>query len=278
MTLVEHLAEFRSRLIKSLLAITVGGIVAWIFYEQIFTFLANPIYHVIAQEAKTGLHVQLVVTGITDAFNLKLKMSFFTGLLISSPFWLWQVWRFITPGLHKNERRWAITFVAAAVPLFALGVAVGYWAMKGAIKLLLGFTPSGVDNIPRVDEYISFELTLLALVGIGFLIPLVLVLLNLLGLLSGKRMLRWWRWIIVLTLVVAAIATPTGDPVTMSIIAAPLLVLIFAAVAFSLLNDRRRARMSKEPDYDKLDDDEASTIDAPEPIEPANSLDDPAAR
>jgi len=278
MTLFEHLAEFRNRLIKSLIAILIGGVVAWIYYDQIFTFLADPIYHVMANAEKTGISVHLVVTGIVDAFNLKLKMSFYTGLLISSPFWLWQLWRFVTPGLHKHERRWAIVFVAAAVPLFTLGVALGYWVMPGAIRVLLGFTPHGVENLPRIDEYLSFELTLLALVGVGFLVPLVLVLLNLLGLVSGKRMLRWWRWIIIVTLFVAALATPTGDPVTMGIIAVPLLVLIFAAVGISLLNDRRRRRLSTEPDYDKLDDDEASPIARPEPIAPVESLDDPAAR
>lgn len=278
MTLFEHLAEFRSRLIKALAAIAAGTIAAWVFYNHIFEFLAHPIFKVIHQEQGTGADIRLVFTGIVDAFNLQLKMSFFAGLLISSPIWLYQLWRFITPGLHKHERRWALTFVGVAVPLFAMGVALGYVLMPGAIRVLLGFTPRGASNFPRVDEYLSFELTLLVVFGLGFLAPLVLVLLNLVGLLSGRRMLSWWRYIIVGTLIFAAVATPTGDPMTMSVLAAPILVLLFGAIGISLLNDRRKGRNSDEPDYEKLSDDEASSIDAPGPVEPVDSLDDPASR
>jgi sec-independent protein translocase protein TatC len=280
MTLFEHLAEFRSRLIKSLFAILVGTIIAWIIYKYLFTFLAHPITKVIRQQQQdpTGQDIKLVFTGIVDPFNLQLKMSFIAGLVISSPVWIYQLWRFITPGLHKNEKRWAVGFVAVAVPLFMMGVSLGYVLMPGAIKILLGFTPKGASNFPRVDEYLTFELTLLVVFGMGFLAPLILVVLNLVGLLSGKKMLSWWRYIIILTLVFAAVATPTGDPMTMSVLAVPILALLFGAVGISLLNDRRRRRLSDEPDYDSLSDDEASPIDAPEPIPAADSLDDPAAR
>jgi sec-independent protein translocase protein TatC len=278
MTLFEHLAEFRTRLIKSLAAVLAGTIVAWNVYERLFTFLAHPIYKVIAQEAGTGREIKLVFTGIVDPFNLQLKMSFFAGLLISSPIWLYQFWRFITPGLHKHEKRWAFGFVAAAVPLFAMGVTLGYILMPSAIKILLGFTPVGAANFPRVDEFLTFELTLLAVFGIGFLAPLVLVLLNLVGLLSGKKMLSWWRYMIILTLIFAAVATPTGDPLTMSVLAAPILVLLFGAVGIALLNDRRKGRLRDDLDYDSLSDDEASPLAPLEPIDAPGSLDDPAAR
>jgi len=199
-------------------------------------------------------------------------------LLISSPIWLYQFWRFITPGLHKHEKRWAFGFVAAAVPLFAMGVTLGYILMPSAIKILLGFTPVGAANFPRVDEFLTFELTLLAVFGIGFLAPLVLVLLNLVGLLSGKKMLSWWRYMIILTLIFAAVATPTGDPLTMSVLAAPILVLLFGAVGIALLNDRRKGRLRDDLGYDSLSDDEASPLAPLEPIDAPGSLDDPAAR
>jgi sec-independent protein translocase protein TatC len=209
---------------------------------------------------------------------MKLKMAFFAGLALSSPIWIYQFWRFITPGLHKHEKRWTVAFVAAAVPLFAMGVTLGYLLMPGAIKILLGFTPKGSSNFPRVDEFLSFELTLLAVFGIGFLAPLVLVVLNFVGLLSGKKMLSWWRYIIILTLVFAAIATPTGDPLTMSVLAVPILALLFGAVGISLLNDRRQGRLHNNLDYDSLSDDEASPLEPLEPIDAPDSLDDPAAR
>jgi sec-independent protein translocase protein TatC len=278
MTLFEHLAEFRSRLIKSLLAVLVGTIVAWNFYDQLFTFLADPIITVSKQQLAHGAVIKLVFTGIVDPFNLKLKMSFFAGLALSAPIWIYQFWRFITPGLHKNEKRWTVVFVAAAVPLFAMGVSLGYVLMPSAIKILLGFTPEGAANFPRVDEFLSFELTLLAVFGIGFLAPLVLVVLNFVGLLSGKKMLSWWRYMIILTLVFAAIATPTGDPLTMSVLAVPMLTLLFGAVGIALLNDRRRGRLHGDLDYDSLSDDEASPLEPLEPIDAPDSLDDPAAR
>jgi sec-independent protein translocase protein TatC len=150
--------------------------------------------------------------------------------------------------------------------------------MPGAIKILLGFTPAGSSNFPRVDEFLSFELTLLAVFGIGFLAPLVLVVLNFVGLLSGKKMLSWWRYIIIFTLIFAAVATPTGDPLTMSVLAVPILALLFGAVGIALLNDRRRGRLHGDLDYDSLSDDEASPLEPLEPIESPGSLDDPAAR
>jgi sec-independent protein translocase protein TatC len=278
MTLFEHLAEFRNRLIKSLLAILVGTIVAWKYYDQLFTFLAKPIYTVAKQQQHAGVDIRLVFTGIVDPFNMKLKMAFFAGLAISSPVWIYQFWRFITPGLHKHEKRWTVAFVAAAVPLFSMGVALGYVLMPGAIRILLSFTPYGASNFPRVDEFLSFELTLLAVFGIGFLAPLVLVVLNFVGLLSGKKMLSWWRYIIIFTLIFAAVATPTGDPLTMSVLAVPILALLFGAVGISLLNDRRRKRLRGDLDYDSLSDDEASPLEPLEPIDAPGSLDDPAAR
>jgi len=278
MTLLEHLSEFRSRLLKSVLAIVVMTIVGWIFYDQIFTFLAKPLEDVVAQQKASGLDIRLVFTGISDPFNLKLKISFFAGLLFASPVWLWQLWRFVTPGLHKHERRYAIAFVAAAVPLFTAGVALGYLVLPGVLNFMLGFTPVGASNFPRVDEYLTFELKFLALLGAGFLTPLLLLLLNVIGLLSGKRMLRWWRWIIITTLIIAGLCTPNGDPVTMSLIAAPLLALIFGAVGLALLNDKRRARLNPEPDYSKMSDDEASPIADAMPVEPADPLDDGATR
>jgi sec-independent protein translocase protein TatC len=278
MTLLEHLSEFRSRLLKSVLAIVVMTIVGWIFYDQIFTFLAKPLEDVVAQQKASGLDIRLVFTGISDPFNLKLKISFFAGLLFASPVWLWQLWRFVTPGLHKHERRYAIAFVAAAVPLFTAGVALGYFVLPGVLNFMLGFTPVGASNFPRVDEYLTFELKFLALLGAGFLTPLLLLLLNVIGLLSGKRMLRWWRWIIITTLIIAGLCTPNGDPVTMSLIAAPLLALIFGAVGLALLNDKRRARLNPEPDYSKMSDDEASPIADAMPVEPADPLDDGATR
>jgi sec-independent protein translocase protein TatC len=158
-----------------------------------------------------------------------------------------------------------------ATPLFLAGVAVSYAVLPIGLELLFGFTPDGVENIVSVDRYLSFFLRTILVFGIGFLVPLLLVLLNFAGVLSGRKLLSWWRWIIVSIMLFAAVATPTGDPVNMSLLGGPILVLVVIAIGVSLLNDRRRARRRRlrgEVDYSELADDEASpTPSGPSPLD-----------
>ena len=198
-------------------------------------------------------------------------------MVISLPIWLYQLWRFITPGLHRNERRWAVGFVAVAVPLFGAGVMLAYLLLPYGLQILFGFTPDGVENIVAVDRYLSFFLRMMLVFGIGFLVPLILVLLNFAGVLPGRRLLSWWRWIIICVLLFAAVATPTGDPINLALLAGPILLLVMLAVAVALLNDRRRARRrtATEPDYADYADDETSPLDVrPSPIDDDPSPDD----
>lgn len=260
MTLGEHLRELRSRLVKSLLAIAVGMVVGWIWYAEIFAFLSAPIEQVISQAQAEGRDVQVVVLGITDPFTLQVKISAVVGVVLASPIWLYQLWRFITPGLHRHERRTAYMFVAASLPLFLAGIAVAYLVLPKGLELLFGFTPQNVGNYVEVNRYLSFFLRTALVFGIGFLAPLVIVALNMVGVLSGKRLRSWWRGMIFGVFVFAAVATPSGDPITLLVLAAPMLVLIGGAIVFALLNDRRRARRGAEPDYDTWGDDETSPL------------------
>ena len=260
MTLGEHLRELRSRLVKSLLAIAVGMVVGWIWYAEIFAFLSAPIEQVISQAQAEGRDVQVVVLGITDPFTLQVKISAVVGVVLASPIWLYQLWRFITPGLHRHERRTAYMFVAASLPLFLAGIAVAYLVLPKGLELLFGFTPQNVGNYVEVNRYLSFFLRTALVFGIGFLAPLVIVALNMVGVLSGKRLRSWWRGMIFGVFVFAAVATPSGDPITLLVLAAPMLVLIGGAIVYALLNDRRRARRGAEPDYDTWGDDEASPL------------------
>ncbi len=260
MTLTEHLRELRGRLFKSALAIVIGMVVGWIFYDQIYTFLSEPITKVIDQAQAEGREIEVVVLGVTDPFTLKLKVSAMAGLVLSAPVWLYQLWRFVTPGLHKNEKRTAYLFVALGFPLFLTGIAMAYLVLPKGLDLLFGFTPENVGNFVEVSKYLTFFLRTALVFGLGFLIPLVLVALNVVGVLSGKRLLSWWRGIVFSVFVFAAVATPSGDPITMFVLALPMLLLVGSAIAFSFLNDRRRARRSDEPDYDTWDDDETSPL------------------
>lgn len=260
MPLAEHLRELRRRLVVSLIAIAAGTVVGWIYYTQIFDVISEPINQVVAEAAASGRDVRLVVTGVTDAFMLQVKVAVISGLVLASPVWLFQLWAFVTPGLHSRERKWVYVLVAISVPLFLAGVVLAFVLMPKGLEVLLGFTPQNVGNFLPVDRYLSFFIRMVIVFGIGFLTPLFIVGLNMLGILSGKRLASAWRYIIFGVFVFAAVATPTGDPITMAVLAAPVLVLVAAAVVFSMLNDRRRRRNVAEPDYDDFDDDEISPI------------------
>ena len=274
MPLTEHLRELRSRLVKSGIAIVLGMVVGWMYYPQIFDWLSAPFADVVAQAQAEGREVTLALTGVADPFVLQLQVAAVTGLVLASPIWLYQLWRFITPGLHRHERRWAVGFAAIAAPLFLGGALFAYAVLPYGLQVLFGFTPDGVENIISVDRYLSFFIRTMLIFGIGFLAPLLLVLLNFAGVLTGRRLISWWRWIIIIVAIFAAIATPTGDPVNLALLAGPMLLLIAIAVGVCVLNDRRRARRRSasgaEPDIDlqSLDDDEASPRpDGPAPLD-----------
>lgn len=264
MPLTEHLRELRSRLVKSAIALVAGMVVGWIYYDQLFAWLSAPFSGAVEQARAQGRSITLALTGVADPFILQLQIAALAGIVLSSPVWLYQLWRFITPGLHRHERRWAIGFVAVAFPLFIAGVLVAYSVMPIGLQLLLGFTPENVENIVSVDRYLSFFMRTVLVFGVGFLVPLLLVLLNFAGVVSGRRLLSWWRWIIIVVLIFAAVATPTGDPINLMLLAGPILLLVALAVGVALLNDRRRARRRREAgeiDFDSLDDDEISPLD-----------------
>lgn len=266
MPLTDHLRELRSRLVKSGIAIAIGMVIGWIYYPQLFDWLSAPFMGAVDQAREEGRTVTLALTGVADPFVLQMQIAAVAGLILSSPVWLYQLWRFVTPGLHRNERRWALGFVAVATPLFLGGVVLAYLVLPLGLQVLLGFTPDNVENIVSVDRYLSFFLRTILVFGIGFLIPLMLVLLNFAGVLSGRRLISWWRWIVISVIIFAAVATPTGDPINLLLLAGPMLLLVVAAIGVCLLNDRRRARgKGAEPDYADLDDDEASPLDDASP-------------
>lgn len=263
MPLREHLRELRRRILISLFAIAVGAAVGWVYYTPIFDLISQPIQDVVARATAEGRDVRLVMAGVTDAFMMQVKVAVIAGLVLASPVWIYQLWAFVTPGLHRKERRWVYVFTAISVPLFLAGVVLAYVLMPKGLQVLLGFTPQNVGNYLPVDRYLSFFLRMVIVFGIGFLTPLFIVGLNILGVLSGKRLASAWRFIIFGVFVFAAVATPTGDPITMLLLATPVLLLVGAAVVFSMLNDRRRRRNAAEPDYNQFGDDELSPLGEP---------------
>jgi sec-independent protein translocase protein TatC len=260
MSLREHLRELRKRLTISAIAIVSGMVVAWIFYDEIFGFLRQPIDEVVKQAQDRGADIRLVLGGVLDAFSLQIKISLVSGMVITSPIWLLQVWRFVTPGLYKKEKLWSYLFVAIAAPLFVAGAFLAYSVLPVGLQLLFGFTPEGVGNYVPVDRYLTFYLRMVLVFGVGFLIPLFLVVLNFVGLLEAKTIISKWRLVVLLVFLFAAIATPTGDPINMTFLAAPILALIAVAAGIAWLNDKRRARKGGKINTTQLSDDEASPL------------------
>ncbi|MGP3974637.1 twin-arginine translocase subunit TatC [Streptomyces sp. 8N114] len=277
MPLADHLRELRNRLMKSVLAILVVTIVAMIYYKQIADFLMHPVRESVGcskgfgEAAKDGeTCAEITINGLIAPFTIMLKVALTTGVVIASPIWLYQLWGFLAPGLHKHEKRYARSFVGAGVPLFLAGAFLAYLILPKAAKTLLDFSPDGAGNLIPLDDFLDIVTRLVIVFGLAFELPLLLVLLNFGGVLTGKRLLGWWRGMVIGITVFAAVATPTGDPLTMGALAAPIVLLYFAAVGICLFNDRRRSRSNP---YAGLDDDEASPLDhAPETVGAAESL------
>jgi sec-independent protein translocase protein TatC len=261
MSLIEHLRELRNRLFKASLAIVIGTVLAWGFYPQIFEVLSQPVNEIVEKAQENGRDVRLVLGGVADAFVLQIKVSVVTSMLVTSPIWIYQLWRFITPGLYRKEKLRAYLFVSVAVPLFVSGAVLAYIFLPIGLNILFGFTPLGVGNYVPVDRYLSFFLRMVLVFGISFLAPLFIVMLNIFDVLEAKAITSRWRVVVLSVFAFAAVATPTGDPVNMTLLAAPVLLLISIATFIAWLNDKRRARKRKDDPVLGLSDDEAS----PEP-------------
>lgn len=259
MPLVEHLRELRNRLTKAVIAIVLVMIVAAFYSEQLMQFLADPVPKCENLANSDGGNCAIVsFNTLTSPFTTTIKVSLMAGLVVSSPIWLYQLWAFVAPGLHKHEKKYTYIFVSAAVPLFAGGAYLAYVILPISVKVLLSLTPGGSANILSLDEVLDFTIRMVLIFGLAFELPLLLIMLNMVGIVSGRRMIGWWRGVVMGVFVFGAVATPTTDPVGMIALSGPIVVLYFMAVAFSLLNDRRRRR--NNPDAE-LDDDEASDLD-----------------
>lgn len=267
MTLAEHLGELRRRILVSVVAIVVGTIVAFVFHSWLLHLLTRPYCHLPASYRLVHDRCTLVVTGVLDAFTVTLKLSLYAGLILSSPIWLWQLWAFVTPGLHANERRYAVSFVATSVTLFVAGGVVAFVTLSNGLHFLLSFATGGITSLLTFDSYLSYVTAMVLVFAVSFELPLVVVMLNLAGIVSHRSLRRWGRITIFLIFVFAAVATPSQDPFTMLALALPMCGLYGLAVGFAFLHDRRVARRGDTSPYAHLADDELSPLDD-EPVAP----------
>ncbi len=244
----------------SVCAVVIGFVVAWIFYQEIYDQLRHPLQVAVSHLNETqDSDVKLVINNVAGGFMLQTKISLVAGIVIASPVWLFELWAFIVPGLHRTEKKWTLLFVAIASPLFAAGVVLGYVVMPKGLQVLLGFTPDGVSNLIDSEHYLNFMLRILLVFGVSFEIPLFVVLLNLAGVVRAHHLKRWRAWIVFGTFVFAAVATPSTDPITMLLLALPMVALFLISEAIAVLVDRRRDAAG-DADYAAYDDDEASPL------------------
>ncbi|WP_233221648.1 twin-arginine translocase subunit TatC [Streptomyces carminius] len=282
MPLAEHLRELRNRLMKSVLAILAVTVVGLVYYKQIADFLTDPLRDSVGCTQGFGeasdegeACAEIVLSGMISPFTVMLKVGLTTGMVLASPVWLYQLWAFLAPGLHSHEKKYARGFVAAGVPLFLGGAYLAYLILPTMAKTLIEFTPQGAGNFIPLDDFLDVITRMVIVFGLAFELPLVLVMLNFGGIVTGRKLLGWWRIMVVSIAVFSALATPTGDPLTMGALAAPIVLLYFAAVGVCLFNDRRRRR--RDP-YAGLSDDEASPLDhTPETVGAVDPVEAPAA-
>lgn len=230
MPFMAHLGELRNRLIKALIAVGVGAVIAFAFHEPILEFLAEPYYQAVPDS-------QLAVFRPTEAFSLVMRISLWGGAILASPVILYQAWRFTAPALSPREKKWTLPLVGVFVVLFLAGIAVGYLAMERGLAFLLGFGADALEPVIGADLYMKFAMRFLLAFGIAFEFPVFIFAAAAAGVVTSAQLRQSRRWAIVIILVAAAIITPSGDPLTLLMLATPMYIfyeLTILAVRFLL--------------------------------------------
>ena len=256
MALSDHLRELRARILKIGVVLLVGLVVSLFFFEEIFQLVLGPY-----DDAQTALgedvDTQATIAGAGGPLMLYLKLCGLVSVILTSPFWLYQVWAFILPGLHDKERTWSRVFAAVAGPLFLAGVALGYLTLPKGLEILIGLTPADLTNLVEFGDYLTFLIRTLLVFGIAFEIPVFVILLNLAGILKGSALGAHRPWIVIGTFIFAAIATPSTDPFTMLFLAVPMVLLFGISEVIARILDRRKAEREEQV---ALADDEVSEL------------------
>ena len=242
MSLGQHLVELRRRLGIIGISILLAAVGGWFLADIVWAQLSNPVLE-IAQERNRNAEINY--TSVTEAFDTKIAIALVLGIVMSAPIWLYQVWAFFVPALLRQEKRYALGFLTASIPLFFSGVAMGWWIMPNVVTLLTSFAPEDSATLLTAKVYLDFSLKFVLAIGVGFVLPVFLVLLNFIGVLSAQSIIKGWRWAIVIIALFTALATPAADVVSMIILAIPMVGLYFVAAGIAWLHDRRVAAKAR---------------------------------
>ena len=243
MSIGAHLIELRKRLFISAASIIVGAALGW-WLTDLFVWdaIQAPVDAVaIAQGSSSAI----IFPTISSAFDLRLQVAFTLGIVISSPVWLYQIFAFLVPGLNSKERKFTFGFFATAIPLFFAGCAAGWFVLPNIVKLMTSFVPDGGESLLTAKEYIDFVLKLVVAIGIAFVVPVFIVLLNFAGVISAESIIKSWRVAILVITLFTAIATPSADVISMFMLAIPMIGLYFLAWGIAHLHDKRVAKRNQ---------------------------------
>jgi sec-independent protein translocase protein TatC len=237
MTVRDHLIEIRRRLFRAALGLMVGVVVGYFLADPILELLRTPIV-ALAESRNASLNYD----SISGAFELKMRIALFAGVVLSSPVWLYQVFAFMVPALTGTERRYTFGFFFSAVPLFAAGCVVGFALFPHIVELMAGFASTEDSTILVASYYFDFVMKLVLAVGVAFVLPVFVVLLNFMGILPGRSIVKGWRVVVLAIVLFCAIATPAADVMSMFLLAVPMTALFAVAACIALLHDRRVER------------------------------------
>jgi sec-independent protein translocase protein TatC len=239
MTLWEHIAELRSRLIKCIVAVMVFAVAGWFLYPYIFTFLTNPLHNA----NKTAI----IIAGSPIAPLLtRIQIAGYVGIILAMPVLVWQLWRFVTPGLYPHEKKYAVPFTAGAVTFFLLGAAVAYVSLLPTLIFLNAVGGSNIKQVYNISDYLKLVVLMIIIFGIGFEFPVLLVALEIAGVVTPAQLSHARRWAIVGIVVVSAVITPSSDPFSMLALAIPLYLFYEMAIVFGWFYNRRKAKRARK--------------------------------
>jgi sec-independent protein translocase protein TatC len=223
MSLVEHIAELRHRLFVALIALAIGMVFGFLLYHRVLDWLVHP-YCSVKHDVDPGSTCRLVVTDPLESFSIRLKMSAYLGMLFASPVVLWQLWRFITPGLKDNEKRYAVPFIVSSIALFLMGAALAIATFPKTLDFLAAFGGSDLELLYTPTKYLGLLVMMMLIFGLGFEFPIILVFLEIAHVLRWQQLAKYRRYAVVGIFVVDAVITPSGDPVTLLAMAIPMCI------------------------------------------------------
>ena len=239
MALSDHFRELRARVLRVVVTFLVVFGVSLFFFDQLYDFVYGP-YKTARESLPEGATLP-TTQGAGGGLMLYLKLCGFTAVIVTCPVWLYQIWAFIVPGLHPSEKRWTRIFAVVAAPLFLVGVLLGWLTLPKGLEVLIGFNPEGITNLIDFNDYLQFFTRTLLVFGLAFEIPVFVVMLNRAGVVKGKTLGQYRPWIVIGIFIFAAIATPSTDPFTMTIMAVPMVILYGISEVLARIHDRRKA-------------------------------------